>query len=119
MDKHMTVAGAMHLGVAAIGLIAIPIILLALNGSGLAAFFAGEPAVFLLLSGIGTAVSLLIVAVSLPSLIAGIGLLGRRSWGRASAAFATVVNLVNPPFGPFLAVYTVWVLLKSDSRSAV
>ena len=119
MEKHVTVAGAMHLAVAAIGLIAIPIVLLALNGSGLAAFLAGEPAVFLLLSGLGTLVSLLIVAVSLPSLIAGIGLLGQRSWGRASAGFATVVNLVNPPFGPFLAVSTLWVLLKSDSRSAV
>ena len=63
MEKHVTVAGAMHLAVAAIGLIAIPIVLLALNGSGLAAFLAGEPAV--------------------------------------------------------LAVYTLWVLLKSDSRSAV
>ena len=80
MEKHVTVAGAMHLAVAAIGLIAIPIVLLALNGSGLAAFLAGEPAIFLLLSGIGTLVSLLIVAVSLPSLIAGIGLLGQRSW---------------------------------------
>jgi hypothetical protein len=116
MEKHVTVAGAMHLAVAAMGLIAIPIVLLALNGSGLAAFVAGEPTVFLLLSGIGTLVSLLIVAVSVPSLIAGIGLLGRRSWGRAGAAFATVVNLVNPPFGPFLAVYTLWVLLKSDLR---
>ena len=116
MDKHVTVAGAMHLAVAAIGLIAIPIVLLALNGSGLAAFLAGEPAVFLLLSGIGTFVSLLIVAISLPSLVAGIGLLGRRSWGPAGAAFATVVNLVNPPFGPFLAIYTIWVLLRSDWR---
>ena len=119
MEKHAAVVGAMHLAVAAIGLLAIPIVLLAMNGSGLAAFLAGEPAAFLLLSGIGMFVTFVIVALSLPSLIAGIGLLRGRPWGRAGAAFATVVNLVNLPFGPFLAVYTLWVLLKSDPPAAV
>ncbi len=114
MDKHRTILGAMHLAVAALGFLAIPIVLLALNGTGLAAFLVGEPGAFLLLTGVGIFASVLIAAVSLPSLIAGIGLLRHKAWSRAGAAFATVVNLVNPPFGPFLAVYTLWVLLKTD-----
>jgi hypothetical protein len=118
MDKHLTIMGAMHLAVAALGLLAIPIVLLALNGTGAAAILAGEPGAFVLLSGIGTFVSLMIFAVSIPNLVAGVGLLRRRAWSRAGASFAIVINLVNPPFGPILAAYTLWVLLKTDWQPA-
>ena len=118
MDKHLTIAGAMHLAVAALGLLAIPIVLLTLNGTGVAAFLAGEPGAFVLLSGIGTFVSFMILAVSIPNLVAGVGLLRRRGWSRAGARFASVINLVNPPFGPILAAYTLWVLLRTDWQLA-
>ena len=42
----------------------------------------------------------------------------RRAWSRAGAGFASVINLVNPPFGPILAAYTLWVLLKTDWQPA-
>jgi hypothetical protein len=118
MDKHLTVLGALHVAVAALSLLAIPAVLLSLNGTGLTALYSGERGLFLLLSGIGTFASLMILAVSLPSLIAGVGLLGRRPWSRAGAGIASVFSLVNPPFGPFLAVYTLWVLLKADPAGA-
>ena len=118
MEKHVTILGGMHLAVAALGLLAIPIVQLVLTGTGLAALAAGEPHAFALMSGLGTFVSLAILTVSVPNLIAGVGLLRRRAWSRAAAGFASVVNLVNPPFGPLLSVYTLWVLFRSDSDPA-
>lgn len=112
----MTLLGALHVAVAGLGFLAIPIVVVSMNGPGIAALVSGEPGSFFLLSGIAAFVSAMIVAVSLPSLVAGIGLLRHRPWSPAGAAIASVANLVNPPFGPLLAVYTLWVLFRTDAR---
>ena len=49
--------------------------------------------------------------------IAGWGLYERRSWARILAIVLAFVNLLHPPFGTAIGVYTLWVLLPAASEA--
>ena len=55
--------------------------------------------------------------IAIPGFIAGIGLLRMKSWARIIAIVVGCLNLIHVPFGTALGVYTLWVLLKDESRS--
>lgn len=46
--------------------------------------------------------------LSLPSLIAGYGMLKRRSWARVAGIVAAVLSALSFPFGTALCVYSLW-----------
>ena len=49
--------------------------------------------------------------------IAGWGLYERRSWARILAIVLGFINLVHPPFGTAIGIYTLWVLLPAASEA--
>jgi uncharacterized membrane protein (DUF2068 family) len=49
--------------------------------------------------------------------IAGWGLYERRSWARILAIVLAFVNLLHPPFGTAIGIYTLWVLLPAASEA--
>jgi hypothetical protein len=57
-----------------------------------------------------------LVALALPSIVAGIGLLQCESWARLLTLVLGFLALLNPPFGTALGIYTLWVLLPSGSE---
>jgi hypothetical protein len=64
---------------------------------------------------IGGMIVMVILTFSVPSIIAGIGLLKRRSWARILAIVLSVLNLINIPFGTLLGIYGLWVLLSRNT----
>jgi hypothetical protein len=62
-------------------------------------------------------IAVLIALLSLPSIIAGIGLQRRRKWARILTIVLSVINLFNFPFGTALGGYSLWVLLNDQSTS--
>jgi hypothetical protein len=66
---------------------------------------------------IGLAIAAITSILSLPSVIAGIGILKRRNWGRIIGLVLAAINLLNIPFGTALGIYTLWVLLNQESES--
>ena len=48
---------------------------------------------------------------------AGVGLLMRRQWARMFAIVLGIFGLVDMPFGTALGIYTLWVLLPSESET--
>ena len=87
--------------------------------------------VFFLLAGIGVAVNeseatpilavvglctgSFMVLLALPGIIAGIGLLMRKSWGRILAIAVGVFSLINIPIGTLIGGYTLFVLLQESA----
>jgi len=69
------------------------------------------------LMGIGGFVCLVMCLLSLPRLIAGIGLLQFRSWARILAIIISVIGLMDIPFGTALGVYGLWVLLSQEGTN--
>ena len=60
----------------------------------------------------------LMVILSIPGIVAGIGLLRRASWSRVMALVLSAFELVLFPFGTLLAAYTVFVLSQQAAVDA-
>lgn len=112
MDTHTKVLGWLYIVLGVLGMLGAGFIILILVGSGL-------------LSGDRTAISVLVIVaaitggflalVSLPGIIAGVGLLAYRSWARILALVLGILNLPGFPVGTILGVYTLYVLLDDET----
>jgi hypothetical protein len=61
-------------------------------------------------------VAIFILAKAAFGFIAGWGLLHREPWARVLALVLAFISLFNVPFGTAIGVYTMWVLLPSESQ---
>jgi len=62
----------------------------------------------------GAALGVFILILSLPGIIAGVGLLKYRPWARILTIVLSALNLMNIPFGTILGIYGLWVMLSDD-----
>jgi hypothetical protein len=69
-----------------------------------------------ILGGIGALVFVIVLALSLPGLIAGIGLLQFRPWARILTIVLSFFDLIHVPLGTALGIYGLWVLFSPDSE---
>jgi len=65
---------------------------------------------------VGFCVAIFLLALSLPSIIGGWGLLNFRSWARTLVIVVSVFNLLHIPIGTALGVYGLWVLFQDQAR---
>lgn len=70
------------------------------------------PIVANLLALTATLIGALVVGLAIPGLIAGIGLLARKSWARVLALVVSVFGLVSFPFGTLVGIYAIFVLTQ-------
>lgn len=59
----------------------------------------------LIVSSVGRIIGTILLLVSVPAIIAGIGLIYRKAWSRILALIICVLKLFNLPFGTALGVY--------------
>lgn len=55
-------------------------------------------------------------AMTVPSIVAGIGLLKNKKWARTWSIISAVVAAMNFPFGTFVTVYTFWFLFSEPGK---
>ena len=65
---------------------------------------------------IGMLAFVLVLLLSLPSVIAGAGLLKFRPWARLLTIVLSALNLPMVPFGTALGIYGLWVLLQQETE---
>ena len=75
----------------------------------------GEREVMFLTGTIGIAIAAFLILVSIPGVIAGIGLLKYRPWARILAIVVGVLHILSFPFGTALGVYTLVVLFHAEA----
>ena len=112
MKKHIDILAYLYLALGALGLLAALVVFVTLVGGGQ---LADDPDAEAASSAVGTLVGGFLALVSLPNLLAGYGLLKRRSWARGLALVLGFLNLFNVPFGTALGIYTFWVLFKDEA----
>jgi len=89
-------------------------------GIGVLVFFpalgavAGDAEANVVLSIIGGVVGTILIVVSIPGIIGGIGLLRRHSWARIVALIIGAADLFDIPIGTALGIYTFWVLMRDE-----
>ena len=120
MTTHVKVLGVLYIVLSGLGVCAALFMGLALGtASGIVGQAASpeDAAVALPIIGVaGSALVIFILALSLPGLITGIGLLKFQSWARILGIVLSAINLINIPFGTILGIYGLWVLLSKETE---
>ena len=66
---------------------------------------------------IGLSIAMLVLLLSVPSIIAGIGLLGFSPGARILTIVVSALHLFNIPFGTALGIYGLWVVCSPKSQT--
>ena len=120
MITHVKIIAVLHIVMGALGILGGIAVFVIMGGIGV---FAGldhssDSAMAMpVLSGIGGLIFIVLLVLSLPSLIAGIGLLQFRPWARILTIVLSVLHLINIPFGTALGVYGLWALLAPQTEA--
>jgi hypothetical protein len=112
MEKHITVVAVLWLALGGLGFFVAIIAFVAIVGGGA---LSGDMEAIAITGTVGTAIAGLLVVLSVPALIAGIGLLKKAEWARILTLVLAFLNLMNIPFGTALGVYSIWVLLNAQA----
>ena len=119
MQTHVKLLAILHIVFACLAIL-IGIGLFVMFG-GLAALVAfnesGSDAAagMAVLGAIGTFLLVLLLVLSLPGLIAGIGLLYMKPWAKILGLVVSALDLLSFPFGTALGIYGLWVLVNPET----
>ncbi len=118
MAQHVKILGILHIVFGALGVFAGIVVLLIFGGVSALVNLSDRstdlPAPFLGL--IGGVLFILLLVLSLPGLIIGIGLVQFRPWARIAAIVVSALDLLGFPFHTALGVYGLWVLLNRETE---
>ncbi len=112
MQKHIQLLGVIYIAYHAIGLLFAWLIWGVLSGIG---FMSGDPQAAGILTLVGTVVAGLLLVLSVPGIVGGVGILKGWWWSRYLVLVLGLFNLVRVPLGTILGVYTFWVLMQDES----
>ncbi len=120
MEQHVKVLGVLNIVWGAMGALAGLVILIIFGGAygivGAVSFHAPEAAIAQpIIAMVGGIIALFLLILSVPSIIAGVGLLYFKPWARILGIIISAVHLVNIPFGTALGIYGLWVLFSPRS----
>jgi hypothetical protein len=68
-----------------------------------------------ILRTVGIAVAIFLFILSIPKIIAGIGLMKKKEWGRILTLIVAFLSILNFPLGTALAIYTFVILVKDET----
>src|SRR5437763_6242941 len=101
MDTHVKVLAVLYIVLSALGTLVAFVIATVFSVAGVATAAGpsrGDAAIALSIIGLaGTALSVFLLVVSLPGLVAGIGLLKYKPWARILTIVLSALNLINFP----------------------
>jgi len=69
----------------------------------------------IILRTIGIIIGIIAAVLSIPKIIAGIGLMRRQEWGRILTLIVSFLAILNFPLGTALAVYSFVILVKEET----
>jgi hypothetical protein len=109
LETHITVVGWMQILNGLLGILVGAFLATLILGVGAAI---EDPIVLRIMAVTASALGGLLFVLSIPGVIAGIGLLRRASWSRVMALVLAVFELVLFPTGTLLGGYTIFVLVQ-------
>ena len=114
MEQHFKIVAILQFvmgGLAALGGIALFVLIF---GAGAVS---GDRDAMLATGTCATIAGGFLLVLSLPSLLAGWGLLKRREWARILTIVLSVLHLFNVPIGTVIGGYSLWALLQPDAKN--
>lgn len=115
MRQHVPILGwcfiVYHAIVAVVGIVIGAIV----SGAGA---ISGEREAIFVTGAVGIGIACFLIVISLPGILAGIGLLKFRPWARILAIILGAMHLLSFPLGTALGVYALVVLLNDETSAA-
>jgi len=109
----------LNIAFGAMGLMGALVLTLVFGGAAGIAGASGDPqaAIAIPLIGItGIALVGVLLVLSLPGVIVGIGLLRLSPWARIAGIVLSIMSLIAIPFGTVIGIYGIWVLFSKDTE---
>lgn len=113
MQKHVTLLGVLFIVYHSLGLLFGLFVLSLLSGIGM---LSGDWEAVGIMALIGLVGGSFLIAVAVPGLVAGIGLLKRKTWVRILALIIAFLKIIEFPLGTILAAYAFWVLMQDETE---
>ena len=114
IQDHFRTLGIAHIAYAVIMLVPAILVFTVLSGIGI---LSDDPHATAILTTIGFFIAVFLCVLAVPGIIAGLALLGQKTWGLALALVIGVLNLFCFPFGTALGAYTIWVFVKQQNEN--
>lgn len=111
MERHINVVAALQIGFAVLGLF---IAALFFTFFHLLGDFVDDNDANLVLGIIANVIMVVTVIISIPGILAGIGLFKRKEWARILTLIFSVINLINFPLGTAVGIYSIWALVQPE-----
>ena len=119
MLTHVKVLSVIFIAFSALGILSALLVLfgfgVAITGVGVSA----EPdalAVIPFLAMLGTGLFVAVLLISIPGLLAGIGMLKLQPWARITAIIVCALILIAFPLGTVVGGYGLWVMLSGETE---
>jgi hypothetical protein len=121
LQSHVKILGILHIVFGAMGvLVGLGLLVLFGGIAGIVGMNAASDDAAIavpILGGIGGLIFLFTALLSIPGIIAGIGLLSFKPWARILAIVVSILSLLQVPFGTALGFYGIWVLFSRDGQA--
>lgn len=120
MASHVKILGILHIVLSSLVILAGILMLVLFGGIaglvGTADQTADARVAVPVLGALGGILFLLLLLIGIPGVIAGIGLIQFRPWGRILGIIISAIELLNVPLGTALGIYGLWVLLSQGAE---
>jgi hypothetical protein len=115
MEKHLQVLGILFIVYGVMGLIGAAIGFIVFFGAAAFGGYYLELGHWPFIANVfSLCMIMLVTLLSIPSTVAGWGILKHQSWGRIMGLVIGILILFELPFGTALGIYALWALLSED-----
>ena len=118
MRGHIHVIAWLNIVLSSLSLLVGGAMWLLLAGVGTAIAVSGEPGslgALAVLGGAGTLIAGFFLALSLPGIIIGWGMLRLAPWARIAGIVFAILSILHVPFGTAVGIYTLVVLFNQET----
>jgi len=121
LQQHVKILGVLYIVLGTMGVLAALICLMIFGGvAGILGIVAQEePDARIAVPIVGAfavGLFLFLLVLSVPGIIAGVGLLNLRPWARIVTVILSALNLMNIPIGTLVGAYGLWVMLSQETE---
>ena len=117
MAQHVKILGILHIVFGALGILGALVVLAIFGGLSAVVNLSDSTDVPApILAAIGVFVFFVVLVISLPGFIIGIGLVQFRPWARVAGIVISALDLLGFPFHTLLGIYGLWVLLNRETE---
>jgi hypothetical protein len=119
MLTHVKVLAVLYIVFSALGVLGALIMMMVFGAAAGSVGLSGDPDAAMALPFIGlvgTGLVIFLLAVSIPGLVLGWGLLKLKPWARIFGIVLCAINLINFPIGTALGIYGLIVLLNGETE---